>query len=266
MTGTRLRELGFRRLKKADGFPSRVVLTLVSMGLVLVAWDVIHRYTSYLPPLSEVFDEITDQLSKPDELATVIGETLGRLVIGVAIAYSAAVVTALLMRRSAWWQGFLGPYVLAMTATPSLVAALLGVMVFGFSETGVYVATAVVLYPYILLSLSEGFGSLDRHLAEMSAAYRLTSWQYYRHVALPELTPHLFAALRSAHALGWKIVVLVEVFGSGGGVGHQYKRAFDLFDLPLLVTWVVFFLATVWIVEYGLLRPIGARIVRWRAS
>ena len=261
-----LREGGFRLLSRNGGFAFRLALTLTSIGLVFVAWEIVHRYTAFLPPLSDVVEEMGKQLSDPGELASIIGTTLRRLVISVTIAYVGAVMTALLMRRSAWWQGFLSPYVLAMTATPSLVAALLGVMIFGFSETGVYVATAVVLYPYILLSLSEGFGNLDRLLAEMSMAYRFSSWQYYRHVGLPELTPHLFAALRSAHALGWKIVVLVEVFGSGGGIGHQYKRAFDLFDLPLLMTWVIFFLGVVWAVEYGLLRPIGAYVVRWRTT
>jgi NitT/TauT family transport system permease protein len=266
MTEVGLRGLDLPRRKTVGLVQSRFALTLASIGIVLVAWVVVNRYTPYLPPLSDVADEIGGLLSEPRELVTVIGTTLWRLVIGVSLAYSAAVMTALLMRRNEWWEGFLSPYVLAMTATPSLVAALLSVMVFGFSEVGVYVATAVVLFPYILLSLSEGFGSLDRQLREMSVAYRLTSWQYYRHVALPELTPHLYAALRSAHALGWKIVVLVEVFGSGSGIGHQYKRAYDLFDLPLLVAWVVFFLATVWLVEYGLLRPIGARLVRWRTQ
>lgn len=257
MTATR------RAIGRVD---TKVIYTLVSIALLLVVWVIIHRFTPYLPPVSEVFREITQLLSEPLESLAIIGTTLRRLAIGVGLGYSAAVVTALLMRRSAWWQGLLLPYVLTATATPSLVAALLSVMIFGFTETGVYVATAVVLYPYVLLSISEGIGSLDRQLAEMSSAYHLSSRQYYWHVAFPEVMPHLFAALRSAHALGWKIVVLVEVFGSGSGIGYQYKRAFDLFDLPLLVTWIVFFLATVWLVEYGVLRPIGSRLFRWRAS
>src|SRR5690606_4715826 len=64
---------------------SRMIYTLVSLALLLVVWVVVHRYTPYLPPISEVFREITQLLSEPLESLAIIGTTLRRLVIGVAL-------------------------------------------------------------------------------------------------------------------------------------------------------------------------------------
>lgn len=242
----------------------KAALTLLSLGLLIGAWVIGQRFTPYLPPIKVVSEQFGKLLSNPGDLIRIVATSLRRLIIGIALGYSSAVLVALLMQRNAWWRGFLAPYVLVAVGTPSLVAAFLSVMFFGFSEIGVSAATAVVLFPYVLLSLSEGFGGLDRHLAEVAFVYQLSRRQYYFHVAFPELMPHLYGALRSAHAMGWKIVILTEVFGSGSGIGYQYKRAYDLFDLPLLVTWIIFFLLVVWAVEYGILQPIGSFLFRWR--
>jgi NitT/TauT family transport system permease protein len=241
-----------------------VLLAILSITLVAVAWLVAQPYTRYLPPVASMVEQIGALLSTPEELLSIVGTTFGRLVIGLFLGYSIAVLVALLMRRSQWWSGVLGPYLVVAASTPSLVAALMAVMVFGFSDTGVYLATAIVLFPYVVFMLTEGFEGLDSGLADMASVHRFSRRQYYMHVAFPELMPYLFAAFRNAHALAWKIVVLVEVFGRTTGIGYQYQRAYGLFDLPLLMTWLLFFLAIVWLVEYGVLQPIGKRLFRWR--
>jgi ABC-type nitrate/sulfonate/bicarbonate transport system permease component len=65
--------------------------------------------------------------------------------------------------------------------------------------------------------------------------------------------------------LGWKIVVVTEVFSAQQvGIGAEYNRAYDFFALDTLVLWVVFFLIVVFGVEFAVFRPWERRVFRWR--
>jgi NitT/TauT family transport system permease protein len=76
----------------------------------------------------------------------------------------------------------------------------------------------------------------------------------------------MFSAFRNAHALSWKLVVITEVFSQQNGIGYQYKKSFDYFQLNQLMVWLFFFLIVVFGVEYGILRPLERRSTRWRRT
>jgi NitT/TauT family transport system permease protein len=98
----------------------------------------------------------------------------------------------------------------------------------------------------------------------MAKVYRRSWMDRLRHVAIPEMAPHMFAAFRNAHALAWKLVVVTEVFSQQTGIGYKYKKAFDYFELNELMVWLFFFLVVVFSVEYVVLRPLERRSARWR--
>ena len=151
--------------------------------------------------------------------------------------------------------------------TPSLAFALFSLAVLGLTDLSVYVSVALVIFPFVVVSLHEGFESLDDRLTEMSRVYHLSSVQRIRHVSIPEMAPFLFGALRNAYALAWKIVVVTEVFSAQQvGIGAEYNRAYDFFALDTLVVWVVFFLIVVFGVEFGVFRPWERRVFRWREA
>lgn len=253
-----------RPLRWSRGARQRVLL-LLGVAIVLLAWSVGHRYTRYLPPPTTVIADAVELLGEPATYGHVVA-SVRRLAIGLIAAFLGAFGVALLMRLSTWWRRFFEPYVFVSLTMPSLAVALFALMVFGLSEIGVYVSVAVVVFPFVVVSLNEGFANLDARLTDMSKAYRFSWWQRVRHVALPEMSPFLFAALRNSHALAWKIVVITEVFSQQTGIGFQYKRSYDYFQLSELVVWVLFFLVVVFAVEFGVFRPWEARVFRWRTA
>jgi NitT/TauT family transport system permease protein len=80
------------------------------------------------------------------------------------------------------------------------------------------------------------------------------------------MAPFLFSAFRNVHALGWKIVVIAELFSQQVGIGAEYKRAYGFFELERLVVWTFFFIIMITTVEYVILRPLERRVFRWRAG
>lgn len=256
------------RPKRTSGWstPSwQRALPLLGVAIVFLVWTLGYRFTRYLPPPTEVVGDAAELITHGETYGHIIA-SVRRLLIGLSGGFLAAFLVAMAMRVNEWWRRFFQPYVFVALTIPSLAVALFALMIFGLSEIGVYVSVGVIVFPFIVVSLDEGFANLDARLSDMARAYRFSSWQRIRHVALPEMTPYLFSSLRNSYALAWKIVVITEVFSQQIGIGSEYKRSYDYFQLSQLVVWVVFFLIVVFAVEFGVFRPWERRVFRWRSG
>jgi NitT/TauT family transport system permease protein len=213
-----------------------------------------------------VWSEAVTLIAEPSTYQNIF-RSLQRLVIGLTAGYTLAFLVALVSRTSSWWQRFFSLPVYLTITTPSLAFALFCLTVFGLTDVSVYVSVAAVIFPFVVVSLTEGFQSLDSRLQDMSRVYRLSATDRLRHVSVPEMSPFMFGALRNAYALAWKIVVVTEVFSAQQvGIGAEYNRAYDFFALDTLVVWVVFFLIVVFGVEFIVFRPWERRVFRWRRA
>lgn len=243
---------------------SRTALLLGGGALLLLTWQLLWDATDFLPSPTSTLGEGWALLADPatyDDLTA----TVRRLIVGLLMGYAAAVIVALLMQISPWWNRFFGPAVYVTITAPSMVVSLLCLMVFGLSEFGVCMSVAIVVFPFVVVSLDEGVKALDPKLTEMSRIYGFSGVQHIRHLALPEMAPYLFSAFRNVHALGWKVVVIAELFSQQIGIGAEYKRAYGFFELERLVVWTLFFVVMITAVEYLILRPFEKRVFRWRA-
>lgn len=243
--------------------PRTTLIVGTASALVLV-WQLIWDSTDFLPSPAATLTEAGELLAEPATYED-LGATIRRLVAGLAMGYAAAVVVALLMQISPWWNRFFGPAVYVTITAPSMVVSLLCLMVFGLSEFGVCMSVAIVVFPFVVVSLDEGVKALDPKLTEMSRIYGFSGSTRIRHLALPEMAPYLFSAFRNVHALGWKVVVIAELFSQQVGIGAEYKRAYGFFELERLVVWTFFFIVMITAVEYAILRPFERRVFRWRA-
>lgn len=243
----------------------RAAVVGLPIAAALIAWSLLWDRTDFLPsPASTIVKGV--ELLQEGETYTNLLDTARRLAFGLGFGFGAAVLVSLIMRQSEWWRRFFAPYVFATISTPSLAIALFALIVFGLSEVGIYLAVAITIFPFAVVSLIEGLDNLDARLGEMAAVYRFTWAQRVRNVALPEMSPYLFGAFRNVHALAWKIVVIAEVFSQQSGVGYQYKQAYQFFELQRLLVWAALFISMVVIVEYGILRPLERLTSRWRRT
>jgi NitT/TauT family transport system permease protein len=237
----------------------------VPVATALVVWALFWDRTNFVPSPASTVATAVELLGEPETYTNLL-DTARRLVLGLLLGFGAAVVVSLVMRQSPWWRRFFAPYVFATISTPSLAIALFSLMVFGLSEVGIYLAVAITIFPFAVVSLIEGLDNLDARLGEMASVYRFSWPQRVRNVAIPEMSPYLFAAFRNVHALAWKIVVIAEVFSQQTGVGYQYKLAYSFFELQRLLVWAALFISMVVIVEYGILRPMERVAFRWRRT
>lgn len=251
------------------GAPARPWLTrllpVASVLLFLALWSVSTLFSRYMPSPADTLQAIATDLVN-GETYFHVWVSIVRAVIGVGLAVLVGVAVGVLMGYHRYLAAFFGLYVSVGLTIPSLAWAFIALLLFGPSEVGVYFATAVVVYPFVAVHVWEGVKSLDTGLLEMARVFHTGRWPTIRDVVLPGLMPYLSGAVRNAFALGWKIVIVAEIFGRTTGIGYQYHWWYTQFRMGQVLAWAVLFILLVTIFEYVILQRLEARLFRWRSA
>jgi NitT/TauT family transport system permease protein/sulfonate transport system permease protein len=86
---------------------------------------------------------------------------------------------------------------------------VLAVMWFGSGDVVVYFTITTVLVPFIFVNLREGMMALDQEIGEMAESFTRNQWRQFWLIIFPSLFPFIFAALRIAFGLAWKVTLIV---------------------------------------------------------
>ncbi|ALE78283.1 nitrate ABC transporter permease [Pseudonocardia sp. AL041005-10] len=200
------------------------------------------------------------------EFATQLGITVLRVALGFALAFVVAVAVGIAMGRNAVARRFCEPAVLLGLTIPGLVWALLCVIWFGVGLANPVIAVALASAPALVLTIYQGVRSVDPDLLEMAHVYRFSRRTRLRRLWLPALAPALFSGARLGLSLGWKVIVLVEVFGMSSGVGYQLNNAFAGQNVAAVLAWTLLFAVVMAVLEYGVLQGLERRAGRWRKA
>lgn len=240
-----------------------VGLSLAGFAALLLGWWALGGLTRFLPGIGEVLRTFPEFLGSSLVWREVLLTTV-RVAGSLAIAFVLAGIAALVMVRSRFWGGVVSAYVAVATAVPSTILALLALFIFRKSDAGVIFVVVVTTLPFVTVLLYEGLRATSTSLDEMSAVYRIRGMEAVRHVLLPQVTPYAFTALRNEYAHAWKVVVLAELFIINSGMGWQFSQAFDRFQLVPVMHWLLVFMLILLATEYLIIRPLEARVLRWK--
>jgi len=244
---------------------ARLAPALLVCALVAAAWQVMAaRWASPLVPgLADIGAELK-AITLSGDAAVQIGTTLGRIVLGMALAFVAAFAVGLASARNRFARAFFEPALLLGLTVPGLVWALLCVIWFGLSLRTSVVAIAVGVAPALAITIAQGIEAVDPQLVEAAHVFRLSFADRLRYLWLPATLPFLLGGLRLGFSLAWKVVVLVEVFGLSTGVGYALNSAFISQNVAAVIAWTVAFAAVVAVIEYGLFQVVERRLTRWK--
>jgi NitT/TauT family transport system permease protein len=74
----------------------------------------------------------------------------------------------------------------------------------------------------------------------------------------------MFAAVRYAFSVGWKGLVIAEVFGSDEGMGWTIKYFYDAHRTQGVIGYGLFFVFFALIIEKLVFEPLANRAFKWR--
>lgn len=192
--------------------------------------------------------------------------SLYRLGIGFVIAMVLGTLIGLGMGLSRSVDAFFHDWVMAILAMPALAWALFASLVFGFTNTGPIVVVVLAGIPFVIVNVREGVKNAPKDLFDMGRAFRVPRDRLTRHVLLPSLMPFMFAAVRYAFSIGWKGLVIAEVFGSDTGAGWTIKFWYDAHRAHGVVGYAMFFVIFAMLIEKLVFEPASRRAFKWRPS
>lgn len=190
--------------------------------------------------------------------------SLGRLFVGFAISMTVGTVIGLAMGLSKSVDAFFHDWVMAILAMPALVWALFLGLVFGFGHSGPIYATILAGIPFVIINVREGVRNTPRELFDMAAAFGVPRNRMTRQLLLPSLMPFLFAGARYGFSVGWKGLVLAEVFASDRGMGWMIKFWYDAHRSFAVVGYAFFFVVFAFFLEKFVFDKLYQRAFRWR--
>jgi ABC-type nitrate/sulfonate/bicarbonate transport system permease component len=250
----------------------RLAFPLVCLAVWLLSLKIVGSIWPFavdvLPHPLEVVEfmwaEITTDSVAPMNLYETFGISLQRLGIGLAIAMVIGTVIGLAMGLSSAVNAFLNDWIVAILAMPNLAWALFCSLAFGFGDTGPIIAVVLTGIPFVIINVREGVRNAPSDLFDMARAFGVSRGHTIRHVLVPSLLPFLFAAGRYAFALGWKGLVVAEVFGGEDGAGWTIKFWYDAHRAQGIIGYALFFVIFALIVERLIFGRLSAHVFRWR--
>jgi ABC-type nitrate/sulfonate/bicarbonate transport system permease component len=238
---------------------------LVTLELVTSLWpfavDVLPRPTQVA---SFMWDEVTGNTLAPRNMYETFAISLRRLGIGMAIAMVVGTVIGLAMGLSKSVNAFFNDWVVAILAMPNLAWALFCSLAFGFGNIGPIVTVVLTGIPFVIINVREGVRNAPVDLYDMARAFGVTRGDTIRHVLIPSLMPFMFAAARYAFALGWKGLVVAEVFGGQDGAGWTIKFWYDAHRAHGVVGYAFLFVIFALVFEKFMFDRLSRYFFKWR--
>jgi NitT/TauT family transport system permease protein len=122
----------------------------------------------------------------------------------------------------------------------------------------------MIATPYVAVNIWGGVKDVEKDLVDMGRAFDVSKRRIIKNIYIPSLLPFVFAAIRIGFSVSWKLVVLAEVFGSSEGIGYMIFYWYQMFDMELVLAWVLLFAFIMFFVEYGIIRRWERRLFSWR--
>jgi NitT/TauT family transport system permease protein len=243
---------------------NRIVPPILALASVVGIWWLLYLiYPRLLPsPVSTVKEAL--RLITDGSFFFHMSQSLRRVIVGATVAMIFSIAVGIYMGTVRMGEHFFQPLVVLGLTIPGLMWALIAVMLFGINEFASYFAVAVTTFPMLVINIWAGVKSLDKELMDMSHVFHFTKSMKITQVILPQLVPNIFAATRYGLGLAWKVVVVVEMFGTSNGVGYQVMKSYQLFNMEGVIAWTLTFVAAMIVIEYGVITFAERRLSVWR--
>ena len=207
--------------------PVRGLLPLV--GLLTICQLVAQPNSLTLPPPGEWLAALT-RLHRDGVLMPAIALTVTTYALGLALATFIGLAVGAAIGFSRRLDRALTPTIDFLASVPAAALLPVAILLLGPGHlTGVVVVGVIVAWP-VLLSVAAAARTIPAVRLEMSRTLGLSPLQRWVKVGLPSLTPGVLLGVRVASALALIVTLLVDIFGTGAGIGRLLIQSQQTFD------------------------------------
>lgn len=190
--------------------------------------------------------------------------TLKRLFLGAGIGSLAGFLLGILAGLYRDVRDFLELFIWILMSVPPVVVTVLGMLWFGMGSYMVVFIVALMLVPFVYISVVKGMELVDEKLIEMSDIYQYRFSMKLWHLYVPAISAPLLAAMNIVVGNGIRVVVLAELLGALDGIGYAVGITRSNLEVAELFAWVLATLLIVAFFQYIILKPAQTYFLRWK--
>ncbi len=194
---------------------------LCLLALLALIWEVWVRLRDtpawYLPAPSRIVETLWEDRASLFDNALV---TLEEVLLGLAVAIVAGLVTAVAIHSSSLVERTAWPLVIASQAIPVVALAPLLLIWFGHGLAPKVIMTALISFFPITVATTDGLRSADRETLALMRSMGASRTQRFLMVQAPGALPSFFSGLKVAVSVAVIGAVIGEFVGSDSGLGH----------------------------------------------
>jgi NitT/TauT family transport system permease protein len=244
-------------------------LTGGSVGVLLAvaAWEMAAGALNplILPSPRAVLAELVGLVREPANWLAVEA-TVRRTLIGFLAGGGAGLFCGLAAGSSRALDKLVDPLTTLLMAMPPIAWVVLALIWFGIGNSAAVFTVAVAVLPIVAVAARAGLIARDRNLDRMAELFGAGALTRLTDVRLPQIVSHVAPAAITALAVAMKVAVMIELLALADGLGAALARARVNLESGRAFAWIVLALALVLLLDRGLLRPLHARMERWREA
>ncbi len=205
----RRRRLGFGRRLWAGTWPK-----LIAIGLVVGIWQFAYwaewKDPWVLPSPTEVGGQLWQFVGQVDFWRGV-GTTLGRAVLGFALAAAIGFVVGVAVARNRVLRAAIGSTITGLQTMPSIAWFPLAILLLQLNESAIYFVVVLGAAPSIANGVIGGVDYVPPMLLRAGKNIGATGLKLYAYVIAPASLPAIVAGLKQGWAFAWRSLMAGEL-------------------------------------------------------
>jgi NitT/TauT family transport system permease protein len=232
------------RLDLATILASRQVITITSVAVALLIWEIFGRqvnplFGSYPSAIAVEMFELTVSGRLPKAFL----QSVQTFAVGFTIAAALGIPLGMLLGRFRSLEAALGIYVTAGNAMPLVAITPLFMLWFGLGFNVKVAIIATLSFFPICMSTWSGVKSIPKSLIEVGESFVGSRRDILQKIVLPASVPYIMAGIRLAVGKGIIAMIVAEFFTALSGLGGIILTAANNFDTAQMFAPIIVLLA-----------------------
>lgn len=241
---------GQRRSRRAVA-----IAQLVLFAGIVVAWEWGARVGALNPFIFSQptrIGQLTWRLTTEGDLMSHLGATVGRTLLGFAIATGVGLIVASALWWSPFWARVLDPYLVVLNSVPKVSLGPVLIVWLGTNVRAVLAMTVAIALVVTIVMLHTAFKETDADKLLLLRSFGARRVQLFSKVVFPAAVPTLLATIKVNIGLAWVGTIMGEFLVSGKGLGYLIVYGGQVFNMTLVMSSIVLLLVVSAVLYYVL--------------
>ncbi|MFN3714992.1 MAG: ABC transporter permease [Alcanivoracaceae bacterium] len=188
--------------------------------------------------------------------------SLDRLLKGLAVSASLALLVGILLGTLPFFRALMGPLVAAISMVPPMAILPILFIVFGLGELSKVVLIVIGTAPVMIRDMAQRVLDMPREQFIKLQTLGGNSWHLMIRVVLPQLLPRLLASLRLSLGAAWLFLIAAEAIASTDGLGYRIFLVRRYLAMDVILPYVLWIALLAYFMDLSL-RLLSRRMFPW---